>query len=127
MPGNAFKVAMVANLRAHKGLHVLIAATHYFPAGAPIHILLVGPKPDDPAVLELVGKAYVGSGVLGSSVAMDKAMTKVVLEGAGIPGVDWMLVQRHDWEREPDRFRRSPVDHMPRLIGGPRPVRDTPA
>lgn len=57
LPADAFKVAMVANLRAHKGLHVLIAATHHLPAAAPIHILLVGPKPDDPAVRELVGKA----------------------------------------------------------------------
>jgi L-malate glycosyltransferase len=57
LPVDAFKVAMVANLRAHKGLHVLIAATHYFPPEAPIHIVLVGPKPDDRAVLEMVSKA----------------------------------------------------------------------
>ncbi len=57
LPADAFKVAMVANLRAHKGLHVLIAATHYLPAEAPIHILLVGPKPDDQAVLDAVSKA----------------------------------------------------------------------
>jgi glycosyltransferase involved in cell wall biosynthesis len=48
---------MVANLRAHKGLHVLVAATHHLPDEAPIHILLVGPKPDDPAVLQAISKA----------------------------------------------------------------------
>ena len=57
LPENAFTVAMVANLRPHKGLHVVIAATHYLPADAPIHILLVGPKPDDPAILDTVSKA----------------------------------------------------------------------
>lgn len=57
LPAGAFKVAMVANLRAHKGLHVLIAATYYLPDEAPIHILLVGPKPDDQAVLDAVSKA----------------------------------------------------------------------
>lgn len=57
LPSGAFKVAMVANLRAHKGLHVLVAATHHLPDEAPIHILLVGPKPDDPAVLQAISKA----------------------------------------------------------------------
>ena len=57
LPADAFKVAMVANLRAHKGLHVLIAATHYFPPAAPIHILLVGPKPDDQTVQQMIAKA----------------------------------------------------------------------
>ena len=80
--------------------------------------VLHGPMGEDGTIqgmLELVGKAYVGSGVLGSSVAMDKAMTKVVLEGAGIPGVDWMLVQRHDWERDPDRV----ADAISERIGYP--------
>ena len=77
--------------------------------------VLHGPMGEDGTIqgmLELVGKAYVGSGVLGSSVAMDKAMTKVVLEGAGIPGVDWMLVQRHDWERNPDRVADTISDRI---------------
>ena len=67
--------------------------------------VLHGPMGEDGTIqgmLELVDKAYVGSGVLGSAVAMDKAMTKVILEGAGIPGVEWMLVQRHDWQRDPE-------------------------
>ncbi len=68
--------------------------------------VLHGPMGEDGTIqgmLELVDKAYVGSGVLGSAVAMDKAMTKVILERAGIPGVDWMLVQRHDWQRNPEQ------------------------
>ena len=50
--------------------------------------LLHGPMGEDGTVqglLELANVAYVGSGVLGSAVAMDKAMAKQVLTAAGIP------------------------------------------
>ena len=57
IPAEAFVVTMVANVRAHKGLHVLVAATHFLPPDAPIHILLVGPKPDDAEVLKIVATA----------------------------------------------------------------------
>jgi D-alanine-D-alanine ligase len=49
--------------------------------------LLHGPMGEDGTVqglLELANVAYVGSGVLGSAVAMDKAMAKQVLSAAGI-------------------------------------------
>jgi D-alanine--D-alanine ligase len=50
--------------------------------------LLHGPMGEDGTVqglLELANVAYVGSGVLGSALAMDKAMAKEVLAAAGIP------------------------------------------
>jgi D-alanine-D-alanine ligase-like ATP-grasp enzyme len=49
--------------------------------------LLHGPLGEDGTVqglLELADVAYVGSGVLGSALAMDKPMAKQVLAGAGI-------------------------------------------
>ncbi len=49
--------------------------------------LLHGPMGEDGTVqglLELANIAYVGAGVLGSAVAMDKAMAKQVLDAAGI-------------------------------------------
>ena len=67
--------------------------------------VLHGPLGEDGAVqgmLELAGLPYVGSGVLGSAVAMDKAIAKMVLAQEGIPQVEWLLVQRRDWERDPD-------------------------
>jgi D-alanine-D-alanine ligase len=39
--------------------------------------------------------------VLGSALAMDKAMAKVVLEQHGIPQAPWLLINRRDWERDP--------------------------
>ena len=45
------------------------------------------------AALELAGKTYTGSGVLASALAMDKAMTKRVLEREAIPTPHWMLLE----------------------------------
>ncbi len=57
VPAGAFTLSLVANLRPRKGLHVLMQATHYFPPNAPIHILLVGGRPEDPAARKLVATA----------------------------------------------------------------------
>ena len=46
-------------------------------------------------LLELSGMKYVGMGVLGSAVSMDKAYTKIILQYAGIPQADWITVQAH--------------------------------
>ena len=44
--------------------------------------------------LELMGIAYTGSGVMASSVAIDKAMTKRVLMSAGLPMPSQVLLKR---------------------------------
>jgi D-alanine-D-alanine ligase len=65
--------------------------------------LLHGPMGEDGTVqgmLELAGVPYVGTGVLGSALAMDKAKAREVLERAGIPGVRWMV--RRDGAIEDD-------------------------
>ncbi|HUW01941.1 MAG TPA: D-alanine--D-alanine ligase family protein [Acidimicrobiales bacterium] len=54
--------------------------------------LLHGPKGEDGTVqglLELAGVPYVGAGVLGSAVAMDKITAKQLAEANGIPQVRW--------------------------------------
>jgi len=58
--------------------------------------LLHGPLGEDGTVqglLEVLDVAYVGSGVLASSVCMDKAMTKTVLGGVGIPQVRYRALR----------------------------------
>lgn len=55
--------------------------------------LLHGPHGEDgtmQGLLELFKLPYVGSGVLGSAVCMDKAMAKRVTEQAGIPQCRWI-------------------------------------
>ncbi len=46
------------------------------------------------ALLDLAGKAYTGSSVLASALAMDKAMSKRVMLQAGIPTPKWQLLRR---------------------------------
>jgi D-alanine-D-alanine ligase len=63
--------------------------------------VLHGPMGEDGTIqgmLELAGIPYVGSGVLGSAVAMDKAMAKLVLSQAGIPQAKWALINRSEWQ-----------------------------
>jgi D-alanine-D-alanine ligase len=49
-------------------------------------------------LLELADVAYVGGGVLASSVGMDKALFKEVMRANQIPVVDSLLVNRHELE-----------------------------
>jgi len=55
--------------------------------------LLHGPHGEDGTVqgmLELAGVPYVGSGVLGSALCMDKLKAKEVVAAAGLPQVAWV-------------------------------------
>lgn len=55
--------------------------------------LLHGPHGEDgtmQGLLELAGVPYVGAGVLGSAVSMDKAMAKIIAASAGIPQGEWI-------------------------------------
>lgn len=77
--------------------------------------VLHGPMGEDGTVqgmLELANLPYVGSGVLGSAVAMDKTMAKTVLAQAGLPQVPWLNVLRRDWEREPDRIAQRVAETL---------------
>lgn len=46
-------------------------------------------------LLEVAGIAYVGAGVLASSVCMDKDLCKKVLRAHGLPVVDWQVFTRN--------------------------------
>ncbi|WP_019588082.1 D-alanine--D-alanine ligase family protein [Deinococcus apachensis] len=66
--------------------------------------LLHGPMGEDGTIqglLTLAGIPFVGSGVLGSAVSMDKVMTKQVLASAGLPQVGWRLAVRREWQDRP--------------------------
>lgn len=68
--------------------------------------VLHGPFGEDGTVqgmLELADCPYVGSGVLGSAVGMDKAMMKVAFAAAGIPQASYAVVRRREWERDRQR------------------------
>ena len=51
---------------------------------------------------EMADIAYVGAGVLGSSVGMDKGLFKDVMRSNDIPVVDWIISSRKDAEKNID-------------------------
>lgn len=73
-------------------------------AGADIYFpVLHGPFGEDGTVqglLELAGVPYVGAGVTGSALGMDKAAAKSVLGDRGLPVVPWLAVSEEDWRSD---------------------------
>jgi len=57
-------------------------------------------------LLELADLPYVGAGVLGSAVGMDKDVMKRLFREAKLPVLPWQLVLRADWEKDPAKVRR---------------------
>lgn len=82
-----------------------------------VFIALHGPYGEDGTVqglLEAAGLAYTGSGVAASAIGMDKSRFKRLLQGVGLPVVEWIEVTQMRWRREPaavlaelERFARE--------------------
>jgi len=58
-------------------------------------------------LLDLAGLPYVGSGVLGSAVGMDKDMQKRLFMQAKLPVVEFLSFQRAEWEKSPAKVIRA--------------------
>ncbi|WP_086314192.1 D-alanine-D-alanine ligase [Enterococcus sp. 7F3_DIV0205] len=68
--------------------------------------VLHGPNGEDGTIqgfLETIGMPYVGAGVLASANAMDKIMTKYLLQTAGIPQVPYVPVLKNNWKENPKK------------------------
>lgn len=66
--------------------------------------VLHGPYGEDGTVqgfLELAGLPYVGAGVVGSAVGMDKAIFKYTMMANDIPVLPWLLVKASEWFTRP--------------------------
>jgi D-alanine-D-alanine ligase len=79
----------------------------YFP-------VLHGPFGEDGTIqglLEMAGVPYVGAGVTGSALGMDKALAKSVLRDHGLPVVPFETVRESEWRKGPAavlrRLRRA--------------------
>ncbi|TMD64747.1 MAG: D-alanine--D-alanine ligase [Chloroflexi bacterium] len=55
-------------------------------------------------VLELANIPYVGAGILGSALGLDKVHMKQAFAAAGLPMVDYLSVTRRKYEQDPDAF-----------------------
>jgi D-alanine-D-alanine ligase len=67
--------------------------------------VLHGPYGEDGTVqglLDLAGIPYVGAGVAASALGMDKVLFKDVMRAHGIPVVQYIVVKRKEWERDPE-------------------------
>jgi D-alanine-D-alanine ligase len=65
--------------------------------------LLHGPYGEDGTIqglMELADVAYVGAGVVGSAVGMDKELMRRVFKAEGMPQVDYQVVRRSRWEKD---------------------------
>jgi D-alanine-D-alanine ligase len=65
--------------------------------------VLHGPYGEDGTVqglLELANVPYVGAGVLGSAVGMDKAVMKQLFAAHGLPVARYIVTLRREWERD---------------------------
>ncbi len=70
--------------------------------------VLHGPFGEDGTIqglLELLDVAYVGAGVLASSLCMDKIVFKEVLAAAGVPQVAYAAVREDEWRADADAVR----------------------
>jgi D-alanine-D-alanine ligase len=77
--------------------------------------ILHGPYGEDGTVqglFELADLPYVGSGVLASALAMDKAMAKVVLAQAGIPQAPYLVVGERAWRTGPERVAAEVAERL---------------
>lgn len=64
-------------------------------------------------LFEMLGVPYIGAGVLGSSMAMDKVITKCLLEFNGIPVVPYMHFYRHEWQSDRSRILQQVAEKLP--------------
>lgn len=56
---------------------------------------------------EILGKPYVGSGVLGSAVGMDKGVAKLLLESNKIPVVPYVLTSENEFRSNTENIVRK--------------------
>jgi len=63
-------------------------------------------------LLEMAGVAYVGSGVLGSALQMDKEVAKRLLSGGGVPVVPWIAVRATELQRSADAVAKHAVAEL---------------
>src|SRR5579859_3819681 len=135
--GGGLAQSAAAMLSAEPGKRELLAVTpngtgHSFRLAAIAELdvvfpLLHGPFGEDGTVqglLELADLPYVGSGVLASALAMDKAMCKQVLRAAGLKVTDWFVATRFEIERDAaavadraEKLYRFPIFTKPANLG----------
>jgi D-alanine-D-alanine ligase len=100
-------------LVSRDGEHTLIDIEQDGRLAAPVDVVfpvLHGPFGEDGRVqgmLEMLGVPYVGAGVLGSAVGMDKDVQKRLLRDAGLPVVPFVTIHRGEWDKAGSSIRKQ--------------------
>jgi D-alanine-D-alanine ligase len=66
-------------------------------------------------LLEMADVPYVGCGVLGAALGMDKEKMKMIFQNIGLPIIDYLVYRRNEWERAP----ASILDAVEQRLGYP--------
>jgi D-alanine-D-alanine ligase len=93
-----------------RGLVPLDAATELLEGVDVVFPVLHGPYGEDGTIqglLELAGVPYVGSGVLASAAAMDKAVAKSLLRAGGLAVADAVVIRARQWAADPAACARE--------------------
>lgn len=95
-------------------VHEHASGQHAFGRVDVVFPVLHGPYGEDGTVqglLETADVRYVGSGVLASSVGMDKHYMKVVFDAAGLPLLPYAVITDRAWRTDPETCRKT-VDEL---------------
>jgi D-alanine-D-alanine ligase len=104
LDGSGTEITVLSQLC--RGPRAVAATANPLAALDVIFPVLHGPMGEDGSMqglLELAGIPYVGAGVLGSAVGMDKDVMKRLLRDAGVPIPRFQCVRHHDYRRDPLR------------------------
>ncbi|MDW7740485.1 MAG: D-alanine--D-alanine ligase family protein [Bacillota bacterium] len=63
-------------------------------------------------LFEMAGIPYVGSGVLASSVSMDKVVMKILFERAGLPVASYVYFHRHEWVQDRSSWQDTIIKQL---------------
>ncbi len=66
-------------------------------------------------LLDMANIPYVGCGVLGAALGMDKEKMKMIFQTIGLPIVEYLVFKRHEWERAPEKI----LDRVEQRVGYP--------
>jgi D-alanine-D-alanine ligase len=66
-------------------------------------------------LLDMANIPYVGCGVLGAALGMDKEKMKMIFQSADLPIVEYVVFRRNEWERDPARI----LDMVEQRLGYP--------
>ena len=103
LPGVAPGMGADVALDQHPGSQALVSPEGTRTSLDVVFPVMHGPYGEDGSIqglFEMAGVPYVGSGVLGSAIGMDKAVQKVLFRSAGIPVVPHEVVHERDWEED---------------------------